>query len=79
MRPGSLRCTSLVYPPAKQGDSVSRLVERWASVEPASEAPFREWGFAALARRDRQEARRAYQTGRDRLGRPDALAGEVAP
>lgn len=63
---------------ANQADSVSRLVEQWATVEPASEAPYREWGFAALARRDRQEARRAYRVGRDRLGRPDALAGEVA-
>jgi tetratricopeptide (TPR) repeat protein len=63
---------------ANQADSVSRLVEQWAAVEPASEAPYREWGFAALARRDRQEARRAYRVGRDRLGRPDALSGEVA-
>ena len=63
---------------ADQADSVTVLVDRWAQVEPASEAPYREWGFAALARRDRQGARRAYKTGRERLGRPDALAGEVA-
>jgi tetratricopeptide (TPR) repeat protein len=63
---------------ADRADSVVGLVNRWSAVEPASEAPYREWGFAALARRDRTAARRAYQLGRERLGRPDALAGEIA-
>lgn len=59
-------------------DSVLALVGRWSLLEPGSEAPFREWGFAALGGRDREGAREAYRTGRERLGRPDALAGEMA-
>lgn len=63
---------------AGQPDSVQRMVERWAEVEPGSEAPYREWGFAALAARDRVNARAAYRLGREQLRRPDALAGELA-
>ncbi len=63
---------------AGQPDSVQRLVLRWAEVEPGSEAPYREWGFAALAARDRVNARAAYRLGRERLRKPDALAGELA-
>ena len=37
-----------------------------------------EWGAAALARHDRSTARKAYTMGREQLGRPDALAAEVA-
>jgi len=59
-------------------DSSRRLAERWARIEPGSEAPWREWGYAALARRDRNEAKVAFQTGREQLGRPEALAGELA-
>ncbi len=63
---------------ADQPDSVRAAAERWAMVAPGDEAPYREWGAAALARRDRADARRAYLTGRQRLGRPEALAGEMA-
>lgn len=63
---------------AAQPDSVRRMVDRWAAIEPGSEAPWREWGFAALAQRDRETARRAYRLGRERLGKGDALAGELA-
>jgi len=63
---------------AGASDSVRRLVERWAALEPGSEAPYREWGRAALSRDDRTGALEAYTTGRARLGRPDALAGDIA-
>ena len=62
---------------ARQVDSAAQLVNQWAELEPASEAPYREWGFAALAQRDQRTARKAYQLGRQRLNRPDALAGEL--
>ena len=61
-----------------QMDSLQNVVEQWAKVAPDDETPFREWGAAALARHDRATARRAYTTGRERLGRPDALAAEMA-
>ena len=63
---------------AGQPDSVRRLVARWAQLEPGSEAPYREWGFAALGRRDSAGARQAYLAGREELRRGDALAGELA-
>jgi len=59
-------------------DSLPRLVERWAAVAPGDETPYREWGTAALERRDLAAARRAYQLGRERLGAPEALAPELA-
>ncbi|MGH7631735.1 MAG: hypothetical protein ACREOF_20570, partial [Gemmatimonadales bacterium] len=61
-----------------EADSVRAVAERWSAVDPRDETPYREWGLAALARRDVVEARRAFLTGRDRLGRPDALAAELA-
>ena len=61
-----------------QADSVRATAERWAAIAPGDEAPYREWGAAALGRHDRAEARRAYVAGRQRLGRPDALAAELA-
>jgi thioredoxin-like negative regulator of GroEL len=57
---------------------VRRTAERWAAVTPDDDTPYREWGDAALARRDRAEARRAYLAGRERIKRPDALAPELA-
>jgi tetratricopeptide (TPR) repeat protein len=59
-------------------DSARQAVETWAKLQPTSEAPFREWGNAALQRRDYAAARAAYRLGRGRLGRPDALAPELA-
>jgi hypothetical protein len=63
---------------AEQPDSMRAVAERWAQVAPGDEAPYREWGAAALAGQDRQAAREAYTVGRTRLRRPDALAAELA-
>jgi hypothetical protein len=63
---------------ADQLDSVRSLAERWARIAPTEEAPYREWGAAELARQNRAGARVAYLRGRSRLGRPDALAAELA-
>jgi TolA-binding protein len=66
------------YAAANLLDSLPHLVDLWARVAPGDETPFREWAAAALQRRDRSMARRAYQLGRERLGKPDALAAEIA-
>ncbi len=63
---------------AGEPDSVRRIAERWARVVPTDETPYREWGAAELTRQDRAGARTAYLQGRTRLGRPDALAAELA-
>jgi hypothetical protein len=63
---------------AEQPDSVRSMAERWARIAPAEEAPYREWGAAELGRQNRAGARTAYLRGRARLGRPDALAAELA-
>ena len=61
-----------------QPDSIRASAERWARAVPNDEAPYREWGAAALGRRDRAGALAAYTQGRERLGRTDALAAEMA-
>ncbi len=66
------------YAAANLLDSLPHLVDLWARAAPGDETPFREWAAAALQRRDRSMARRAYQTGRERIGKPDALAAEMA-
>ncbi len=66
-----------VYMSAAQPDSARAVVERWTVLEPASEAPFQEWGSAALGARDRRTAKAAYALGRTTLG-GNALAGEIA-
>jgi hypothetical protein len=63
---------------AEEPDSMRAVAEQWARVSPGDESPYREWGAAALSRRDRSGAREAYTLGRERLGRADALAGEMA-
>lgn len=63
---------------ADQPDSVRSLAERWARIAPTEETPYREWGAAELGRQNRAGARAAYLRGRSRLGRPDALAAEMA-
>jgi tetratricopeptide (TPR) repeat protein len=63
---------------ADQPDSMRAVAERWARLVPDDEAPYREWGAAALAGRRREAALQAYRTGRERLGRSDALAAELA-
>lgn len=59
-------------------DSLASLAARWASVEPGSETPYREWGSILLGRRDASGARKAYLAGRRALGDSTALAGELA-
>jgi tetratricopeptide (TPR) repeat protein len=66
------------YAAANQMDSVPRLVEQWSRITPGDESPYREWGAVALERRDIAAARRAYQAGRERTGKPDVLAPEIA-
>lgn len=66
------------YSAAGMPDSVRRIVERWAQVAPGEETPYREWGTALLARRDRAGARAAYLMGRQKIGKPDALSPELA-
>ena len=63
---------------AEQPDSVRAMAERWARIAPTEEAPYREWGGAELVRQDRAAARAAYLRGREQLGRPDAMAAEIA-
>jgi tetratricopeptide (TPR) repeat protein len=61
-----------------QSDSARAALEHWAALAPESEEPWRELGRALAARRDRATARRTYEAGRERLGRPDALAADLA-
>ena len=63
---------------ADQPDSMRAVAERWARLAPGDEAPYREWGAAALAGRRREAALEAYRLGRQRLGRPEVLAAEMA-
>jgi tetratricopeptide (TPR) repeat protein len=63
---------------ADQPDSMRAVAERWARLVPGDEAPYREWGAAALAGRRREASLEAYRVGRQRLGRSDALAAEMA-
>ena len=63
---------------AEEPDSMRAVAERWAAAAPGDETPYREWGAAALSRRDRSGAVQAYRLGRERLHRPDALAPELA-
>lgn len=63
---------------ADQPDSMRAMAERWARIAPKDEAPYREWGAAALAARQRDGALLAYRLGRERLGRDDVLAAEMA-
>ena len=63
---------------ADQPDSMRAMAERWAGLAPGDESPYREWGAAALAGRRREAALEAYRTGRQRLGRADVLAAEMA-
>ncbi len=66
------------YAAADAPDSLRAVAERWAAVSPGDETPYREWGAAALGRRDRQGAAAAYRRGREALHRPEALAAEMA-
>ena len=63
---------------ADQPDSMRAIAERWARIAPRDEAPYREWGAASLAARHRDGALEAYRLGRERLGRDEVLAAEMA-
>ncbi|MGH7498040.1 MAG: hypothetical protein ACREL3_04220 [Gemmatimonadales bacterium] len=63
---------------ADEPDSMRVVAERWARFSPTDEAPYREWGAAAITRGDHQTAVAAYALGRERLQRADALAAERA-
>ncbi len=63
---------------AEQPDSLRTAAESWARAAPGDEAPYREWGAAALQQQDRASALEAYTLARTRLGRRDALAAEMA-
>jgi tetratricopeptide (TPR) repeat protein len=66
------------YAAADMPDSARAATDRWAAVEPDSDAPYRELGLSLLQRRNRPAARAAFLAGRQKLGVPEALAGEVA-
>jgi hypothetical protein len=63
---------------ADQPDSVRIMAERWTRMVPTEETPYREWGAAELGQQNREGARAAYLKGRAQLGRPDAMAAELA-
>jgi tetratricopeptide (TPR) repeat protein len=76
---GAIRSLELrVYAALNQTDSLEAVVRRWAATAPRSEAPYREWGLALADRRQWEEARRAYLTGRRALGGEGTLAIELA-
>jgi len=76
--PGVLGIAIRVWTAAQKPDSARAAVERWAALEPTAELPFQEWAMAAYGARDRATARAAYLLGRQKLGRPDALAADLA-
>jgi len=76
--PGIYGVALRAWASADQPDSIRATAERWAAAAPGDETPYREWGAAALSRRDRPGALEAFRLGRQRLGRPDALAAEMA-
>jgi tetratricopeptide (TPR) repeat protein len=75
--PGVLGIAIRVYTAAREPDSARAAVARWSLLEPTSEMPFQEWGMAAYGARDRASAKAAYLLGRQKLGRPDAMAAEL--
>jgi tetratricopeptide (TPR) repeat protein len=58
--------------------SAEELVRRWARLTPQDEQPYREWGIALQDANRLADARRAFLLGRRALGRPHALAIELA-
>ncbi|MEO5826086.1 MAG: hypothetical protein ABIR59_09380 [Gemmatimonadales bacterium] len=75
---GLLGLAVRIFAGSNQADSAARYAGRWAQIEPGAEGPYREWAIAAVEGRDRESARRALETGRRALGRPGALAPELA-
>ena len=67
-----------MYASLGEGDSVAAVVRRWAAATPRDESPYREWAIVLQDRRLMDDARRALLQGREALGRPTALAVELA-
>src|SRR5256885_4126361 len=74
-----LRAVELrVYAGLDQTDSVRAAGERWIARAPGDESPWREWAVALEDQRQFDDARVVLQRGRRALGRPTALAFELA-
>ena len=67
-----------VYAGLDQSDSVRAAAERWIARAPGDESPWREWAVALEDQRQFDDARAVLQRGRRVLGRPTALAFELA-
>jgi tetratricopeptide (TPR) repeat protein len=67
-----------IYAGLEQTDSVRAVAERWIARAPGDEAPWREWAVALEDQRQFDEARAVLLRGRRALGRPTALAFELA-
>ncbi|HEX9279071.1 MAG TPA: hypothetical protein VF890_00425 [Gemmatimonadales bacterium] len=67
-----------VYAGLDQADSVRAAAERWIARAPGDESPWREWAVALEDQRQFDDARAVLQRGRRTLGRPTALAFELA-
>src|SRR6266516_836047 len=67
-----------VYAGLDQSDSVRATAERWIARAPGDESPWREWAVALEDQREFDDARAVLQRGRRVLGRPPALAFELA-
>src|SRR5881396_1422100 len=67
-----------VYAGLDQADSVRAAAERWIARAPGDESPWREWAVALEDQRQFDDARAVLQRGRRVLGRPTALAFELA-
>src|SRR5438552_7391529 len=67
-----------VYAGLDQSDSVRAAAERWIARAPGDESPWREWAVALEDQRLFDEARAVLQRGRRALGKPTALAFELA-
>ena len=50
--PGIYGVALRAWAAADQPDSIRAVAERWAAAAPGDETPYREWGAAALTRRD---------------------------
>lgn len=67
-----------MYATLGEVDSAAAVVQRWAKAAPRDETPYREWAVVLQDRRLWDDARRALLQGRAALGRPAALAVEMA-
>ncbi len=59
-------------------DSAAAVVRRWAAAAPQDAGPWREWAIALQDHQRLDDARQVLIEGRQVIGRPDALAIEMA-